>query len=297
MQPPALRYRRSSAPVPGSLLRGIAVDDQRVQSGETPETPETQADAAPPPRGAAGRAGAVLVSLGLVCSLLVSVYIALEGEARYAFQGMDSSANLRNWIVVMSIALGVPLAVIIGWGIRHRQLTRMGRSDRWAPLVTACVCLALGLTSVWGITGAVKRVEGDAAVSFEQSLDASAIEAEGVDHLEWMAASLTLNALGEPEITRESCVLSDWQRGVAPTIVMRAETGRVAAEDLVRVALSFWRAKGYDPHVGAGSVDGMAYVSGTALEDPYVEILVIPNAFGPGVHELSYHGVCMRLPS
>ena len=276
------------------------MDDQRVQSGETPETPETpepQEDAPPPPREAAGRAGAVLVSLGLVCSLLVSVYLALDGEARYAFQGMDSSANVRNWIVVMSIALGVPLATIIGWGIRHRHLTRTGRPHRWGPLVTACVCLVLGLTSIWGVAGAVKRVERDAAVSFQQSLDAAAIEADGVAHLEWMAASLTLNALGEPEITRESCVLSDWRRGVAPTIVIRAETGRVAAEDLVRVALSFWRAEGYDPHVGAGSVGGMAYVSGAALEDPYVENLVIPDAFGPGVHELSYHGVCMRLPS
>ena len=93
------------------------MDDQRVQSGETPETPEPQEDAPPPPREASGRAGAVLVSLGLVCSLLVSVYIALDGEARYAFQGMDSSANLRNWIAVMSIALGVPLAAPID-GVR-----------------------------------------------------------------------------------------------------------------------------------------------------------------------------------
>ncbi|MDR6905053.1 hypothetical protein J2X63_000739 [Agromyces sp. 3263] len=266
-------------------------------SPETPETSEKRADAAPPRPEAGGRAIAVLVSLGLVVSLLVCVFLALDNEARYAFQGADSSVNLRTAIVVMCIALSVPIATIIWWGIRHRHLTGTGRPDRSGPLVTACVCLALGLTSIWGTAGAVKRVHADEAASFEQSLDASAVEAEGVDHLEWMASSLTLAALGEPEITRESCVLSDGGRGVAPTIVMRAETGGVAAEDLVRVALSFWRAKGYDPHVGAGSIDGMAYVSGTALEDPYVEILVIPNAFGPGVHELSYHGVCMGLPS
>ena len=261
------------------------------------ETSAPDEDPAPLSRDAGGRVGAVLVSLGLVVSLLVSVSLALDGEARYAFQGMDASANLRNAIVVMSIALGVPLAAIVGWGIRHRHLTRTGRRQRWGPLVTACVCLAFGLTSIWVVTGAVKRVERDAAVSFQQSLDAAAIEAEGVAHLEWMAASLTLQVPGEPEITRESCVLADRSRGVAPTVVVRAETGRVGADDLVRVALSFWRAEGYDPHEGAGRVGGMAYVSGTALEDPYVEILVIPDAFGPGVHELSYHGVCMKLPS
>ena len=90
---------------------------------------------------------------------------------------------------------------------------------------------------------------------------------------------------------RESCVLADGSRGVAPTIVMRTETGRVAAEDLTRVALSFWRAEGYDPHEGAGWI---AYVSGTPLEDPYVEVMVVVDAFGPDVHELSYHGVCME---
>jgi hypothetical protein len=41
----------------------------------------------------------------------------------------------------------------------------------------------------------------------------------------------------------------------------------------------------------------MAYVTGTVLEDPFVEILVIPDASQPGVHELSYHGVCMKLPA
>jgi hypothetical protein len=208
------------------------------------ETTAPDEDAARSPRSAGGRVGAVLVSLGLVGSLLVSVYLTLDGEARYAFQGMDSSANLTNAIVVMSIALGVPLVVIVGWAIRHRHLTKAGRPHRWGPLVTACVCLALGLVSISVVMGAVKRVERDAAVSFEQSLDAAAIEAEGVAHLEWMAASLTLNVLGEPEITRESCVLADRSRGVAPTVVIRAETGRVAPEDLVRVALSFWRAGG-----------------------------------------------------
>ena len=271
------------------------MDDLRVETGEA--GPEQHEDVASPPRDGRGCVGALLVSLGLVGSLLVSVYLALDGEARYAFRGMDSSANLTNAIVVMSIALGVPLAVIVGWAIRHRHLTKAGRPHRWGPLVTACVCLALGLVSVSVVTGAVTRVERDAAVAFEQSLDAAAIEAEGVAHLEWMAARLTLNALAEPEITRESCVLADRSRGVAPTVVIRAEPGRVASEDLVRVALSFWRAEGYDPHVGAGSVGGMAYVSGTALEDPYVEILVIPDASEPGVHELSYHGVCMKLPS
>ena len=163
--------------------------------------------------------------------------------------------------------------------------------------MTACVCLALGLVSISVLMGAVKRVERDAAGSFEQSLEAAAVEADGVAHLEWMASSLTLNVLGEPEVTRESCVLADRGRGVAPTVVIRAEAGRVAAEDLVRVALSFWRAEGYDPHAGGGDVGGMAYVSGAALEDPYVEILVIPDASEPGVHELSYHGVCMRMPA
>ena len=258
---------------------------------------EEPKDVASRPGDVRGLAGAILVSLGLLGSLLLSVYLALDGEARYAFRGMDSSANLTNAVVVMSIALGVPLAVIIGWAIRHHHLTRAGRPHRWGPLVTACVCLAFGLVSIPVVIGAVKRVERDAAVDFEQSLDAAAIEAEGVAHLEWMAASLTLDALGEPEVTRESCVLADRSRGVAPTVVIRAEAGRVAAEDLVRVALSFWRAEGYDPHVGAGAGGEMAYVSGTALEDPYVEILVIPDASEPGVHELSYHGVCMKLPS
>ena len=271
------------------------MDDLRVETGEA--APEQHEDVASPPRDGRGCVGALLVSLGLVGSLLVSVYLALDGEARYAFRGMDSSANLTNAIVVMSIALGVPLAVIVGWAIRHRHLRKAGRPHRWGPLVTACVCLALGLVSVSVVTGAVTRVERDAAVAFEQSLDAAAIEAEGVAHLEWMAARLTLNALAEPEITRESCVLADRSRGVAPIVVIRAEAGRVAAEDLVRVALSFWRAEGYDPHEGAGGPGGMAYVSGTALEDPFVEILVIPDASQPGVHELSYHGVCMKLPS
>lgn len=271
------------------------MDDLRVETGEAEsEQPEGVASR---PRDDRGRVGAILASFGLVGSLLVSVYLTLDGEARYAFQGMDSSANLTNAIVVMSIALGVPLVVIVGWAIRHRHLTKAGRPHRWGPLVTACVCLALGLVSISVVMGAVKRVERDAAVSFEQSLDAAAIEAEGVAHLEWMASSLTLNAVGEPEVTRESCVLADRSRGVAPTVVIRAETGRVAPEDLVRVALSFWRAEGYDPHEGAGGPGGMAYVTGTALEDPFVEILVIPDASQPGVHELSYHGVCMKLPA
>lgn len=271
------------------------MDDLRVGAGEVgSEQPE---DVVSRPGDGGGRVGAILVSLGLVGSLLGSIYVALDGEARYAFRGMDSSANLTNAIVVVSIALGVPLAVIVSWAIRHRHLTRAGRPHRWGPFVTACVCLALGLVSISVVTGAVKRVERDAAVAFEQSLDAAAIEAEGVAHLEWMAARLTLNAVGEPEVTRESCVLADRSRGVAPTVVIRAETGRVAPEDLVRVALSFWRAEGYDPHEGAGGPGGMAYVSGTALEDPFVEILVIPDASQPGVHELSYHGVCMKLPA
>ena len=271
------------------------MDDLRVEAGEVgSEQPE---DVVSRPGDGGGRVGAILVSLGLVGSLLGSIYVALDGEARYAFRGMDSSANLTNAIVVVSIALGVPLAVIVSWAIRHRHLTRAGRPHRWGPFVTACVCLALGLVSISVVTGAVKRVERDAAVAFEQSLDAAAIEAEGVAHLEWMAARLTLNAVGEPEVTRESCVLADRSRGVAPTVVIRAETGRVAPEDLVRVALSFWRAEGYDPHEGAGGPGGMAYVSGTALEDPFVEILVIPDASQPGVHELSYHGVCMKLPA
>lgn len=270
-------------------MDGLHVEDETTAPDE---------DAAPPPpRDAGGRVGAVLVSLGLVGSLLVSVYLALDSEARYAFQGMDSSANLTNAMVVMSIALGVPLAAIVGWAIRHRHLTKAGRPHRWGPLVTACVCLVLGLTSISVVMGAVKRVEHDAAVSFERSLEAAAVEADGVAHLEWMASSLTLNVLGGPETTRESCVLADRSRGVAPTVVIRAEAGRVAAEDLVRVALSFWRAEGYDPHAGGGDVGGMAYVSGTALVDPYVEILVIPDASEPGVHELSYHGVCMRMPA
>lgn len=269
--------------------------DLRVETDEVgSEQPE---DVVSRPGDGGGRVGAILVSLGLVGSLLGSIYVALDGEARYAFRGMDSSANLTNAIVVVSIALGVPLAVIVSWAIRHRHLTRAGRPHRWGPFVTACVCLALGLVSISVVTGAVKRVERDAAVAFEQSLDAAAIEAEGVAHLEWMAARLTLNAVGEPEVTRESCVLADRSRGVAPTVVIRAETGRVAPEDLVRVALSFWRAEGYDPHEGAGGPGGMAYVTGTALEDPFVEILVIPDAAQPGVHELSYHGVCMKLPA
>lgn len=48
------------------------------------ETTSPEEDASPPPRGPGGRVGAVLVSLGLVISLLVSVYLALEGMARYA---------------------------------------------------------------------------------------------------------------------------------------------------------------------------------------------------------------------
>lgn len=101
-----------------------------------------------------------------------------------------------------------------------------------------------------------------------------------------MARSIELIVVGEPEITRESCVLADGSRGVAPTVVIRAETGRVAAEDLIRVALVFWSGEGYDPHVG---VRGMAYVSGIPREDPFVEILVVPDVPSPGVHELSYH--------
>lgn len=152
----------------------------------------------------------------------------------------------------------------------------------------------LGLPSIGLVTSAVTRVEHDAVVSFQSSLDVAAVEADGVAHLEWMAASLTLDVPGEPEVIRESCVLADGSRGAAPIVVVRAETGRVAAEDLTRVAQSFWKAEGYDPHVG---VWGIAYVSGTALEDPYVEVLVILDAFEPGVHELSYHGVCVKLPS
>ncbi|WP_448003305.1 hypothetical protein [Agromyces bauzanensis] len=264
------------------------MDDLRVETGEASEQPE---GAASPPRDGSGRAGAVWVSIGLVLSLVVSVFLALNGEAEYAFGGMDSSANLANAIVVMTIALGVPLAAIVGWVIRHRHLARTGRSHRWGPLVTACVCFILGLTSIFVVTSAVKRVEHDAVVSFQESLDATAIEAEGVAHLEWMATSLELNVLGEPEVTRESCVLAGGGRGVAPTVVIRAETGRVAAEDLVRVAMVFWRGDGYDPHAESGE---MAYVSGTSLEDPYVEILVIPDVPRPGLHELSYHAVCMK---
>lgn len=264
------------------------MDDQRVQTDESPELPEVVAS---PPRDVGERVGALLVSLGLVSALLVSVVLALDGFARYAFQGQDSSASLTRAIIVMSIALGVPLAAIVGWAIRHGHLARTGRPHRRGVLVTACVCLLLGLPSVWLVTGAVNRVEHDAVVSFQRSLDSAQVEAEGVAHLEWMAASLTLDVLGEPEITRESCVLADGSRGAAPTVVIRAETGRVATEDLVRVALSFWTAEGYDPHEGAGR---MAYVSGTPLEDPYVEVLVIADATGGGVHELSYHGVCME---
>ena len=218
----------------------------------------------------------------------------LNGEAEYAFGGMDSSSNLTNAIVVTTIALGVPLAAIIGWVIRHRRLTKAGRPHRWGPFVTACVCFLLGLTSISVVTSALKRVEHDAVVSFQESLDATAIEAEGVAHLEWMARSLELQVLGEPEVTRETCVLADRTRGVAPTVVIRAETGGVAAADLVRVAMSFWRGDGYDPHADA---QALAYVSGTSLEDPFVEILVIPDAPRSGVHELSYHAVCMTPPS
>ncbi|WP_448808890.1 hypothetical protein [Agromyces bauzanensis] len=264
------------------------MDDQRVATGEASERPERVAS---PARGAVASAGAVLVSLGVVISLLVSFIIMLNGEAQYAFHGMDSSANLRNAIVVMSVAVGIPLAVLVAWVIRHLYLMSKGRRRRWGALVTAFVCLVLGLTSISVVTGATKRVERDAAMSFAESLDATAIEAQGVVHLEWMARSLELNVVGEPEITRESCVLADGSRGVAPTVVLRAETGRVAAEDLVRVAMVFWRGDGYDPHEGAG---GMAYVSGTALEDPYVEILVIPDVPSSGLHELSYHAVCMK---
>lgn len=263
------------------------MDDQRVQTDESPELPEVVASA---PRGAGGGIGGVVVSLGLVSALLVSIVLALDGFARYAFQGQDSSASLTRAIVVMSIALGVPIAAIVGWAIRHRHLAATGRPHRRGVLVTAGACLLLGLPSIWLVTGAVKQVEHDAVVSFQRSLDAADVEAEGIAHLEWMAASLTLDVLGEPEITRESCVLADGSRGAAPTVVIRAQTGRVATEDLVRVALSFWTAEGYDPHEGEGR---MAYISGTALEDPYVEILFIADATGAGGHELSYHAVCM----
>jgi hypothetical protein len=227
----------------------------------------------------------------LVVSLLVSFILAVNGEARYAFQGMDSSTNLTNAIVVMSIALGVPLAAIVGWVIRHRHLTRMGRPHRWGVLVTAFVCIILGLTSIWVVTSAVKRVEHDAVVSFQESLDATAIEAEAVVHLEWMARSLRLNVLGEPEVTRESCVLADRSRGVAPTVTLRADTGGVAAEDLARVAMVFWRVDGYDPQTDS---EVMTYVSGVSLEDPYAEIMVVRDVPAIGVHELSYHAVCMK---
>ena len=106
-----------------------------------------------------------------------------------------------------------------------------------------------------------------------------------------MARSLTLHVIGEPEITRESCVLADGSRGVAPAVVIRAETGRVAAEDLVRVAMVFWRGDGYDPHADP---EHMAYISGVHLEDPYVEVLVVSDVPSSGLHELSYHAVCMK---
>lgn len=266
------------------------MDDLRVED----EPADSQKDAAPPPRQDSGRAGAVLASLVPVVALLVCVVLVGEGEATFAFRGMDASAYQRNAILVMCIAVGVPLAAIVWWVIRHRHFTRTGRRHRWGPLVTACVCLVLGLTSIVIVSAAARRVEHAAVVSFQESLDATAVEDEAVAHLEWMARSLELEVLGEPEVTRESCVLADRSRGVAPIVVLRAETGRVPAEDLARVAMVFWRGDGYDPSVDIEH--RMAYVSGVHLRDPYEEILVVSDLPTGGVHELSYHAVCMTPP-
>ncbi|SFR71201.1 hypothetical protein SAMN05428970_1139 [Agromyces sp. CF514] len=264
------------------------MEDVGVEPGESTEE-HGDIDVAPP--RTRGLAASVWISLGLVGSLVVSIVLVVNGEGRYAFQGMDSSANLTNAIVAMSIALGVPLSVIVAWMIRHRQLGKQRRMLRRAPLVTALVCLVIGSTTVAVVASAVRRVDHDAVVAFQESLDPAAVEAEGLAHLAWMAERLELAVLGEPEVRRESCVLADSGRGVAPVVTIEAHAGGVAAQDLPRVALSFWRAEGYDPNTDNGS---MAYLSGVPLEDPYTEILVVRDSPETGVHELSYHAVCMQ---
>ena len=38
----------------------------------------------------------------------------------------------------------------------------------------------------------------------------------------------------------------------------------------------------------------MAYITGVHLEDAYDEVLVVRDVPSGGVHELSYHAVCMK---
>ncbi|WP_395244127.1 hypothetical protein ACGGZK_18695 [Agromyces sp. MMS24-K17] len=264
------------------------MEDLRVE-GEASESPH---EIEPGPPEWDGLVGAVVASLVAVAGVIIGAVLVLQSQAGYAFQSMDASALLTDSVIAMAVAVGVPLAVIAWWGIRHRAVTRARRRHRWGPLVTACVCLALGLTSIFVVGSAVRRVEDAALVDFQHSLDVAEVEADAVDHLDWMARSLQLAAIGEPELTRESCVLADGDRGVAPTVVIRARTaGNVGADDLARVAFRFWQGDGYDAHTDLGQ--GMAYVSGVPLEDPYDEIMVIRDLPTPDVHELSYHAVCM----
>jgi len=265
------------------------VDDERV---ETDEDSGQTGDVVSPPRDDDGQlAGAVWASVGLVLCLLASFVFTLWSGVQYAFEGMTSSVHLINSVVVMGIAIGIPVAAIIGWSIRHRAFTSTGRPHRIAPLITACVCLTLGLPSIGLVASSAEYAERDAVLhSFQESLDATAVEAEGVAHLEELAATLELDVLGEPEVVRESCVLADGSAGVAPSVAIRADVGGVPAADLVRVTTAFWESKGLDV-----TVDGvlMASVSGEPLEDPYVDIVMMGNRFGIGPG-LIYDAVCMK---
>ncbi|GAA1823442.1 hypothetical protein [Agromyces salentinus] len=262
--------------------------DHRVESSEASEQHD---DRTPPPKG--GGAAALWISLGVVASLLVGCVIFVSTAGRYIFQGLDSSAYLAGMIAAMCFAVGVPIAVIVGWIIRRRQLAKTGRRLRRAPLVTALVCLVIGSPSMYSVANVVKIVEQDAVTAFEESLDVTAVEADGIAHLEWMTERLQLIPLGEPEVRHESCIRTGGVRGVAPVVTIQAEAGGVRAEDLPRLALSFWRAEGYDPITDS---KGTTYITGVPLEDSYTEIMVAPHVPTRGTHELTYHAVCMAVP-
>ncbi|MRG60231.1 hypothetical protein GE115_10175 [Agromyces sp. CFH 90414] len=263
--------------------------DQHLESSEASEQHD---DSTPPPKS--GRAAAVWVSLGVVASLLVGCVVFLDNAARFVFHDLGSSAYLAGMIVSMCFAVGVPLAVIVGWIIRRRHLAKTGRRLRWAPLVTAAVCLLLGSPSIFSVASVVRIVEQDAVIAFEESLDDAAVEADGIAHLEWMTERLQLTPLGEPEVRRESCIRAGGVRGVAPVVTIRAEERGARADPLLsNLAMSFWRADGYDPMADA---EGTVYLTGVPLEDPYTEILFAPHVPTRGTHELTYHAVCMALP-
>jgi hypothetical protein len=247
--------------------------------------------AMPAPRDDGARAEAVWASVALVLSVLASFAIALWGGIQYAFEGMTASANLATAVVVMSIAIGIPLAAIIAGGIRYRVFKRAGRPRRVFPLVIACFCLVLGLWSIGHVANSAKFAARDAELlSFQESLDVAAVEAEGVEHLGQLAAALELEVLGEPELLRKSCTLADKTAGVAPSVAIRAEVGGVPAAELVRVATEFWQGKGLEVSETGAT---MAVVSGEELEDPYVEILMIRDRFKTGP-QLIYDAVCMK---